>query len=104
MLTLAGVCVAVVVVAVVARAAAGWAGHRGARGAAIALSAVGPLAPLVWLPSGPLARGWARRAGTRHICWPALGAPRSRNHRQARLRNQRQAAHPRPSLRRGAAL
>ena len=31
---------------------------------AIALSAIGPLALLVWLPSGPLAPGWAKRAGT----------------------------------------
>ena len=64
MLTLAGVCVAVMVVAVVARAAAGWPGHRGARVTAIALSTIGPLALLVWLPSGPLAPGWAKRAGT----------------------------------------
>jgi hypothetical protein len=58
-----------VIVAVVARAtegrsADGWSNHAGARITAIVASAVIPLGLLVWLPSGPLAAGWAQRAGT----------------------------------------
>lgn len=64
MLTLTGACVVGVIVAVVARATAGWPAHRGARLTAVSLSAIVPLGLLVWLPSGPLAAGWAKRAGT----------------------------------------
>ena len=38
--------------------------RRGLRGSAIAASIVLPVALVVWLPSGPLASDWARRAGT----------------------------------------
>jgi Ferric reductase like transmembrane component len=61
---LTGVCVIVVIVAVVARATAGWPERMGARSAAIAASALVPVGLLIWLPSGPFAAGWARRAGT----------------------------------------
>jgi Ferric reductase like transmembrane component len=64
MLVIAGGCVIVMIVAVVARATAGWPQHAGARLAALAASAMVPLGLLVWLPSGPLAAGWAKRAGT----------------------------------------
>jgi sulfoxide reductase heme-binding subunit YedZ len=64
MLMIAGCCLIVVIVAVVARATAGWPEHIGARSTAIAMSAAVPLGLLVWLPSGPLAAGWAKRAGT----------------------------------------
>jgi sulfoxide reductase heme-binding subunit YedZ len=69
MLGITGLCVIAVVVAVVARAtegwsADGWPNHAGARMTAIVASAVIPLGLLVWLPSGPLAAGWAQRAGT----------------------------------------
>ena len=69
MLAITGICVIVVIVAVVARATEGWPAngrpnHAGARIAAIAASALLPLGLLVWLPSGPLAAGWAKRAGT----------------------------------------
>ncbi len=64
MLALTGVCLFVVIVAVLARAIAGWPDHFGARLATIAASAAVPLGLLVWLPSGPLAAGWAKRAGT----------------------------------------
>ena len=64
MLMIAGGCLVVVIVAVVARATAGWPEHIGARSTAIAASAAVPLGLLVWLPSGPLAAGWAKRAGT----------------------------------------
>lgn len=64
MLVAVGGCVIVMVVAVVARATAGWPKHAGARLAALASSALLPLGLLVWLPSGPLAAGWAAKAGT----------------------------------------
>ncbi len=64
MLGLTGACLIVVIVAVVARATAGWPEHVGARVTAIAASALVPVGLLVWLPSGPLAAGWAKRAGT----------------------------------------
>lgn len=63
-LAITGACVIVVMVAVVARATAGWPEHLGARIAALAGAALVPLGLLVWLPSGPLAAGWAKRAGT----------------------------------------
>jgi hypothetical protein len=64
MLTIVGGCVIVMIVAVVARAIAGWPDHAGARLTALAASALVPLGLLVWLPSGPLAAGWAKKAGT----------------------------------------
>lgn len=56
--------VIVVIVSVVARATAGWGNHLKGRLAALAGSALVPLGLLVWLPSGPLAAGWAQKAGT----------------------------------------
>jgi sulfoxide reductase heme-binding subunit YedZ len=64
MLAVTGVCVIIVIVAVVARAVAGWPDHLGARLTALAASALVPIGLLAWLPSGPLAAGWAARAGT----------------------------------------
>jgi len=64
MLTIVGGCLIVVIVAVVARAVAGWPNHAGARLTALIASALVPLGLLVWLPSGPLAAGWAKKAGT----------------------------------------
>ncbi len=64
MLIITGVCVIAVIVAVISRATSGWPEHRGARLTALGASALVPLGLLVWLPSGPLAAGWARRAGT----------------------------------------
>jgi hypothetical protein len=64
MLVIVGACVIVMIVAVVSRATAGWPEHPRARLAALAGSALVPLGLLVWLPSGPLAAGWAQKAGT----------------------------------------
>lgn len=64
LLTIVGACVIVMIVSVVARATAGWPDHAGARVTALAASALVPLGLLVWLPSGPLAAGWAKKAGT----------------------------------------
>ncbi len=64
MLVIVGAAVIVVIVAVVSRATAGWPHNPGPRLAALAASAMVPLGLLVWLPSGPLAAGWAKKAGT----------------------------------------
>lgn len=64
MLVIVGGCVIVMIVAVVARATAGWPTHPVARLSALSASALVPLGLLVWLPSGPLAAGWAKKAGT----------------------------------------
>jgi len=64
LLALTAACVVAVVVSVWARIAIGWPAQRRLRGAAAAASIALPAAFLVWLPSGPLASGWARRAGT----------------------------------------
>jgi DMSO/TMAO reductase YedYZ heme-binding membrane subunit len=65
MLALAAACTAVVVIALGTRlAAARGPGARIARPATLAAMAAGVLALAVWLPLGPLAHDWARRAGT----------------------------------------
>jgi ferric reductase like protein len=64
MLAVVAGCVVVLVAAVVSRATAGWPQHVGARLSALGASALLPLGLLVWLPGGPLAHDWARRAGT----------------------------------------
>ena len=64
MLLLSAGCVAIMIASVVARASAGWPEHLGARVTAVAASGIVPLGLLAWLPSGPLAAGWAKRAGT----------------------------------------
>jgi methionine sulfoxide reductase heme-binding subunit len=64
MLLLTAGCVLVVLVAVWIRAAAGWPDHSGIRASAVLASIAAPLALVVWLPNGPLAAGWSKRAGT----------------------------------------
>jgi hypothetical protein len=57
-------CVIALIVAVWARVGFGWPSRRGLRGSAVAASIALPAALVIWLPSGPLASDWARRAGT----------------------------------------
>jgi ferric reductase like protein len=64
MLVIVGGAVIVMIVAVVSRAIASWPHHPLPRLAALSASALVPLGLLVWLPSGPLAAGWAKTAGT----------------------------------------
>jgi sulfoxide reductase heme-binding subunit YedZ len=64
MLLLVAVCVLVVIVAAASRAIAGWPDHVGARLSGLVACAAVPVALVLWLPSGPLATGWAARAGT----------------------------------------
>jgi sulfoxide reductase heme-binding subunit YedZ len=64
MLVLTAGCVAVMLGAVLARVSAGWPSHVVARVCALGAAAIIPVGLLAWLPSGPLATGWAKRAGT----------------------------------------
>jgi DMSO/TMAO reductase YedYZ heme-binding membrane subunit len=64
MLLLTGLCVAIVLAAVIARVGAGWPTHLPTRLSALGLAAMFPLALVAWLLPGPLASGWAQRAGT----------------------------------------
>jgi hypothetical protein len=74
MLALSGGCVLTVLLAVWARAAAGWPAHPGARASAVVASIAAPLALVAWLPIGPLAPGWAKRAGTPAALLPTATA------------------------------
>jgi hypothetical protein len=64
MLLLTAGCVAVMLAAVVVRVSDGWPDHLATRVSALGAAAVVPLGLLAWLPSGPLAAGWAKQAGT----------------------------------------
>ena len=64
MLLLTAGCVLTVLVAVWLRVAAGWPNHASIRTSAVLASIAAPVALLVWLPSGPLGAGWAKRAST----------------------------------------
>ncbi len=64
MLLLSAGCVAVMLAAVLLRVSSGWPQHLAGRLSALGAAALVPLGLLAWLPSGPLATGWAKRAGT----------------------------------------
>jgi sulfoxide reductase heme-binding subunit YedZ len=64
MLVLSIGCLVAVMAAVLARIAAGWPEHIRVRGAALGGAGAFTLGLLLWLPSGPLGRDWARRSGT----------------------------------------
>lgn len=74
MLLLTGACVVTMIVAVVARVSSGWPEHLVARLSALGAAALVPLGLLAWLPSGPLAAGWAKRAGTPPTLLASTGA------------------------------
>jgi len=64
MQALLALCVLAVLGAVWARAGVGWPARRRLRGVAVAASIAFVAAFVVWLPGGPLASDWSRRAGT----------------------------------------
>jgi methionine sulfoxide reductase heme-binding subunit len=64
MLVLTGLSVVVVVAAVIARVSAGWPKHLPMRLSALGAAALFLLGLVAWLLPGPLASGWATRAGT----------------------------------------
>ncbi len=68
-------CAAVVLCAGLIRITVGWPSHRGRRLAAAGAALGYVAAVMIWLPSGPLGGGWARRAGTP----PRLLAPTHRS-------------------------
>ncbi len=57
-------CIVAVLLAVVGRAMIGWPEHIQLRIGALATAGVFAVGLVVWLPGGPLGKGWARRAGT----------------------------------------
>ena len=64
MLAIDVACIAAVLAAVVARAIIGWPENVRVRIGALGLATVFALGLVVWLPGGPLGKGWARRSGT----------------------------------------
>jgi methionine sulfoxide reductase heme-binding subunit len=57
-------CLAATVAAVLVRVSLGWPDRLALRSAALGGAAVFTLGLLLWLPSGPLGKEWARRSGT----------------------------------------
>jgi methionine sulfoxide reductase heme-binding subunit len=64
MLALGVGCLLAVLVAVSVRIAAGWPDRLARRGVALGGAAIFTLGLILWLPSGPLGKEWARRSGT----------------------------------------
>jgi sulfoxide reductase heme-binding subunit YedZ len=57
-------CLGAVLAAVLLRIAAGWPDQLPRRGAALGGAAIFTFGLILWLPSGPLGKEWARRSGT----------------------------------------
>lgn len=74
MLALTAGCGLAVLVAVWVRAVAGWPERSGLRASAVLASIAAPLALVAWLPSGPLASGWAKHSGTPASLLPTASA------------------------------
>ena len=64
LLAIDAVCIVAVLGAVVIRVVIGWPDNLRIRLGALGLAAAFALGLLVWLPGGPLGKGWARRSGT----------------------------------------
>jgi methionine sulfoxide reductase heme-binding subunit len=57
-------CILTVLAAIAGRAMIGWPENLRIRVGALAMTAAFALGLVVWLPGGPLGKGWARRSGT----------------------------------------
>ncbi|HXC24155.1 MAG TPA: hypothetical protein VNU28_06190, partial [Solirubrobacteraceae bacterium] len=57
-------CLFVVIAAVLVRIATGWPDQLARRGAALGGTGIFTLGLILWMPSGPLGKEWARRSGT----------------------------------------
>lgn len=57
-------CLLAAIAAVLVRIAAGWPDQLARRGAALGVAVIFTLGLILWLPSGPLGKEWARRSGT----------------------------------------
>jgi predicted ferric reductase len=64
MLALSVGCLVAAIAAVLVRIAAGWPDQLARRGAALGGATLFTLGLILWLPSGPLGKEWARRSGT----------------------------------------
>lgn len=64
MMALSVGCLIAVLAAISVRIAAGWPDRLARRGAALGGAAIFTLGLILWLPSGPLGKEWARRSGT----------------------------------------
>jgi len=64
LLALSAVCLLAVIAAVGLRTISGWPEHARVRAGALGATAIVPIGLLLWLPAGPLGKGWARRSGT----------------------------------------
>lgn len=64
MIAISAACLIAVLVAVAVRAASGGPGQAGLRAAAFGVAVCFAAGTGLWLPSGPLGSGWARRSGT----------------------------------------
>jgi methionine sulfoxide reductase heme-binding subunit len=64
MIAISGGCLAAVLFAVCVRVASGWPVQVGIRTTALGLAVCFTGGVALWLPSGPLGAGWARRSGT----------------------------------------
>lgn len=64
MLLITTACIAAVLGAVVIRVAIGWPENARLRLGMLGVAGAFALGLILWLPSGPLGKGWARRAGT----------------------------------------
>ncbi len=79
MLVLSIGCVATVLLALAWRLADGWPASAGVRGTAIGTAVAVTAAGALWFVQGPLAEGWARRAGTpTKLLAPAAATARRR--------------------------
>ncbi|MFZ1155711.1 MAG: ferric reductase-like transmembrane domain-containing protein [Solirubrobacteraceae bacterium] len=64
MLTISIGCLVAVIAAMLVRIAAGWPDQLARRSVALGGAAIFTLGLILWLPSGPLGKEWARRSGT----------------------------------------